>query len=98
MEFEGLHICLLTDQDLDAGLPLPADDWPCDPRPYLPEADWLVQPLEKEDAVPTVMEVARQGFDVYFNLCDGAWDEARPGIEVVRTLDRSPLEFEYELD
>ncbi len=93
MEFEGLHICLLTDQDLDSGLPLPADDWPCDPRPYLPEASWLVQPLEKEDGVPTLLEVARQGFDVYFNLCDGAWDEARPGIEVVQTLERLGVPF-----
>lgn len=93
MDLEGLDICLLTDQDLDAGLPLPADDWPCDPRPYLPEAQWLVQPLEKEDAVPTLLEVARQGFDVYFNLCDGAWDEARPGIEVVQTLERIDAAF-----
>lgn len=93
MDFDGLHICLLTDQDLEAGLPLPADDWPCDPRPYLPEAEWLVQPLEKEDAVPTLLQVARQGFDVYFNLCDGAWDEARPGIEVVQTLERLGVAF-----
>lgn len=93
MDFEGLDICLLTDQDLDSGLPLPADDWPCDPRPYLPEAAWLVQPLEKEDAVPTLLEVARQGFDVYFNLCDGAWDEPRPGIEVVQTLERMGVPF-----
>ncbi len=93
MQFEGLDICLLTDQDLEAGLPLPADDWPCDPRPYLPEAAWLVQPLEKEDAVATLLEVARQGFDVYFNLCDGAWDESRPGIEVVHTLERMHVPF-----
>ncbi len=93
MDFEGLHICLLTDQDLEAGLPLPADDWPCDPRPYLPEAEWVVQPLEKEDAVPMLLQVARQGFDVYFNLCDGAWDEARPGIEVVQTLERLGVPF-----
>lgn len=93
MKFEGLDICLLTDQDLEAGLPLPADDWPCDPRPYLPEAEWVVQPLEKEDAVATLLQVARQGFDVYFNLCDGAWDESRPGIEVVHTLERMGVPF-----
>ncbi len=93
MELDGLDICLLTDQDLEAGLPLPADDWPCDPRPYLPEAEWVVQPLEKEDAVATLLQVARQGFDVYFNLCDGAWDESRPGIEVVHTLERLDVAF-----
>ena len=36
-----MHICLLTTQDLDAD-PFPANDWPCDPRPFLPEATWLV--------------------------------------------------------
>ncbi|MEK9508445.1 SET domain-containing protein-lysine N-methyltransferase [Gemmatimonadota bacterium Y43] len=93
MEFDGLRICLLTDQEIDSGLPLPDDDWPCDPRPYLPEADWTVLTLEKETAVAALLGAAREGFDVYFNLCDGAWDEARPGIEVVHTLERLDVPF-----
>ncbi|NNK64177.1 MAG: hypothetical protein HKO98_13345 [Gemmatimonadetes bacterium] len=91
--FEGLRICLLTDQDIASGLPLPADDWPCDPRPYLPEARWDVLTLEQEDAVPRLMDAAREGYDVFFNLCDGAWDEARPGIEVVFALERLGVAF-----
>ncbi len=39
-----LNICLLTTQDLDAD-PFPEDDWPCDPRPFLPEAQWDVATL-----------------------------------------------------
>ena len=36
-----LRICLLTNQELDSEN-FPADDWPCDPRPFLPEATWFV--------------------------------------------------------
>ena len=42
-----VRICLLTTQDLDH-LPLPGGDWPCDPRPFLPEATWQVAVIEKK--------------------------------------------------
>jgi hypothetical protein len=71
-----MRICLLTDQDPDAD-PFPEDDWPCDPRPYLPDAEWTVLELWKEYAVQQVIHAAREGYDVFFNLCDGAWDEGR---------------------
>lgn len=88
-----MRICLLTDQDLDAD-DLPDDDWPCDPRPYLPDADWTLAVLEKDTAVPQINELASRGFDLFFNLCDGAWDEGdTPGIEVVQTLERLGVPF-----
>ena len=40
----SVRICLLTTQDLDAD-PFPEDDWPCDPRPFMPEAEWHVATL-----------------------------------------------------
>ena len=80
-----MRICLLTDQELDAD-PFDPDDWPCDPRPFLPEAEWTVLTLEKESAVAQVIEASRDGYDLFFNLCDGAWDEGRVGVEVVETL------------
>jgi hypothetical protein len=40
-----MRICLLTNQDLLAR-PFAADDWPCDPRPFYPEAHWQVECLE----------------------------------------------------
>jgi D-alanine-D-alanine ligase len=87
-----MHVCLLTSQDLDAD-PFPDDDWPCDPRPYLPEATWDVATLEKATAVGRVRELARDGYDLFFNLCDGAADEDTPGIEVVRTLEELGAPF-----
>jgi D-alanine-D-alanine ligase-like ATP-grasp enzyme len=87
-----MKVFLFTDQELDAD-PFPADDWPCDPRPYLPDADWEVVTLEKEGAVLSVIQAVRRSPDVVFNLCDGAWDEPRPGIEVVQTLERLGVPF-----
>lgn len=81
-----MRICLLTDQDLSLD-PFPPGDWPCDPRPYLRDAQWTVLTLRKERAVAQIIEAAREGYDLYFNLCDGAWDEGRVGIEVVQTLE-----------
>lgn len=89
---EAMRICLLTDQDPDAD-PFPEDDWPCDPRPYLPDAEWTVVELWKEYAVQQVIHAAREGYDVFFNLCDGAWDEGRVGIEVVEALEWLDVPF-----
>ena len=86
-----MRICLLTDDDLSA--PPPPGDWHCDPRPWLPEADWTVATLDKKTAVKRILERSREGFDVFFNLCDGAWDEGRPGIEVVQTLERLDVPY-----
>jgi len=87
-----MRICLLTTQDLDAD-PFPDDDWPCDPRPFLPNAEWHVAVLEKRTSVRTVTALAREDFDLFFNLCDGAADEETPGIEVVRALERLGVPF-----
>jgi D-alanine-D-alanine ligase len=88
-----MRICLLTTQDLDAD-PFPADDWPCDPRPFLPEAEWKVVPLVKAESEARVSALVESGeFDLFFNLCDGAADEETPGIEVVQTLERLGVPF-----
>ena len=87
-----MRICLLTTQELDAD-PFPDDDWPCDPRPFIPEAEWHAVCLHEATAVCTVKALVADGFDVFFNLCDGAADEDRPGIEVVRALERLGVPF-----
>lgn len=87
-----MRVCLLTTQDLFAD-PFPDDDWPCDPRPYLPRAKWEVACLEKEDSVERVRALARQGFDLFFNLCDGSADEDVAGIEVIETLEELGVPF-----
>ena len=88
----GLRVCLLTTQDLDAD-PFPADDWPCDPRPFLPEATWHVANLERATSVEEVAALINEGFDLFFNLCDGAADQDVPGIEVVQALEKRNVPF-----
>ena len=87
-----MRICLLTTQDLDAD-PFPDDDWPCDPRPFIPDAEWHLEVLEKLTAVQRVMQLSRMDFDVFFNMCDGAMDESTPGVEVVQALERLNVPF-----
>ncbi len=88
-----MKICLLTNQDLDAD-DYPAEDWPCDPRPYLPEDDWTLAYLpDKYSSVAKVKALIAEGFDLFFNLCDGALTQEDPGIEVVRTLEKHGVAF-----
>ncbi len=88
-----MRICLLTTQDLDAD-PFPEDDWPCDPRPFLPEHEWHVAVLEgKTRSVADVEKLIGDGYELFFNLCDGASDQDLPGIEVIQTLEASGLPF-----
>jgi D-alanine-D-alanine ligase len=86
-----MRICLLTSQDLFAD-PFPVDDWPCDPRPFF-DAEWHVEDLSGQDGPARVAELAADGFDLFFNLCDGAADEDRPGIEVVLALESLGVPF-----
>jgi D-alanine-D-alanine ligase-like ATP-grasp enzyme len=65
----------------------------CDPARFLPEFDCTNFHLHKRTSVRQVAEIAREGFDVAFNLCDGAWEEDRPGIEVVQALERLNVAF-----
>lgn len=88
-----MRICLLTTQDLDSE-EFPEDDWPCDPRPFYPDAEWHVETLHGATSVQQTIRMIHEGFDVYFNLCDGAADQDDvPGIEVVETLEQFGVAF-----
>ena len=89
-----MHICLLTTQDLDAD-PFPEDDWPCDPRPFMPEATWTVATLTgKVNAVKQVEALIDSGqYDLFFNLCDGAADQDIPGIEVIQKMEERQVPY-----
>lgn len=94
-----MFVCLLTNQDVDD--PSIAEyDWACDPRPYLPDADWHAVELGDKAAAPKeVRALIREGVDgrrvdVFFNLCDGGEEQHDlPGVEVIRTLERAGAAF-----
>ena len=71
------------------------DDWPCDPRPFMPDDEWHLAVLgEKHEAAAQVEELIKRDFDLYFNLCDGAQDQLdHPGIEVILTLEKHGVPF-----
>ncbi|MGL4609701.1 MAG: D-alanine--D-alanine ligase [Trueperaceae bacterium] len=68
-------------------------DLPCDPSVYLPEHPCETYLLDKANAVQKTTELVHKGFDVFINLCDGAADENRAGIEVVQTLEKLGAAF-----
>lgn len=60
----------------------------------MPEAQWHVATLVgKHESVAQVEQLIEQGFDLFFNLCDGAADQQIPGIEVVETLEKHGVPF-----
>ncbi len=88
-----MRICVLHpsyDQSSSAFREL---DPPCDPGRHLPEHTWSSAFLHKASAVAHIQRLAHAGYDAFVNLCDGAWDEDRAGIEVVQTLERLELAF-----
>lgn len=88
-----LRIAVLHPSYAESNAPFAKMDPTCSPARYLPEAVCTDFFIHKRTAVKQVVEAAQQGFDVFFNLCDGAWAEDRPGIEVVQALERLNVPF-----
>lgn len=88
-----MRLCILDDSYEQSTSVLKEFDLPSDPRRYLDGHECEVHLLHKATAVQQVISLAKQHFDLFINLCDGAWDEDRPGIEVVQALERLGLPF-----
>jgi D-alanine-D-alanine ligase len=88
-----MRICILTYDAKGTDSILAEHEIPCDPSRYLDGHECTTALLTKTTAVHRLAHLARQGYDVFFNLCDGAWDDASPGIEVVQALERLDVPF-----
>jgi D-alanine-D-alanine ligase len=88
-----MKICVLDDSYEQSATPFKQFDFLPDPIHYLEGHECERHFLHKATAVRQVRELSRRGFDVFLNLCDGAWEEDRPGIEVVQALERLGLAF-----
>lgn len=64
-----------------------------DPSPYLPGHEIDVVVVHKATAAAQIDELVRRGYDAFINLCDGAADEDRAGVEVARALERHGVAF-----
>ncbi len=88
-----MRLALLTPSAEGSNAPFAALDPECDPSRFAPEHQWTHLSLKKATAVQTLLEAHREGFDVFVNLCDGAWDEDRAGIEVTQALEQLGVAF-----
>lgn len=68
-------------------------DSPAEVASLMPEHTWTDVVIQKATVGRQLIELMRQGVDVAVNLCDGAWDEDRPGIEVIHGLERIGLAY-----
>lgn len=63
------------------------------PAPFLENYEWELFCVERP-AYDFIFDISRrERFDIYFNLCDGALDEDRPGLDVVQALEALQLPF-----
>ncbi len=88
-----MRVCILCYTYSDPAAPLAKDDIPYDPLVYLDGHEAEMVYLTKQNTVPRLIALAREGYDVFLNLCDGAWDGGQPGIEVVHALERLDVPF-----
>jgi D-alanine-D-alanine ligase len=73
-----MRICVLQ-SGAPAGSTFDGIDPECSPEPYLPNHEVTNVILEKATVASQLTALSKQGFDVFVNLCDGAWDEAGGG-------------------
>jgi len=83
-----MKLCLLLPSYEQSSSEFKGVDPAQDPSRLLPEHDWDRHLIHKATAVQTVRQLARRGYDVFINMCDGAWDEDLAGLEVTIELER----------
>lgn len=79
-----MKICVLSDPEWDD---------PFDPSYYLKGYEWELHNLHRPHVAKELAALATRGFDMYLNMCDGAADEDRPGLDVVLALEAMNVPF-----
>lgn len=88
-----MKICILDPSYENSDSPMKDYDPLSDVIRHLEGHECETAYIDKAKGVKQIVELSRRGFDVFINLCDGAWDEDRPGIEIVQTMERLGLAF-----
>jgi len=88
-----MRICILnTDIQNSANLQKCAGPI-ADPKPYLKNHIIENSYIRKKDVESQIAGLLNKGFDLFFNLCDGAEGQDTPGIEVVQLLEKANVAF-----
>jgi len=92
-----MRVCVLSPSFEGSASVFKDIDPPCDPGYWmkdLPGYEFENHFIKKATAMLEVRSLIQANrFDVFINLCDGAWDEDRAGIEVVKTLETFKVPF-----
>src|SRR5512139_2393101 len=81
-----MYLCVLT------SIPEP-NDVPYDPSPHMNGFKWKQHLVSPKNVERQLRELASEGVDVFFNLCDGTPDDALSGIGLVQTMEKLALAF-----
>jgi len=86
-----MKICILQSSYENSNAPFASLDPYCEPQSYYKNVQhnhtFDTALISKARAPQQIRDLAREGFDVFINLCDGAFDEDRAGKEVVQLLE-----------
>ena len=88
-----MRLCTLSSSYEGSASPYKDIDPVVDPSRWLPEHSWSRQPLTRSNAGELLEQLAREGFDAFINLCDGAPEEDIAGVEVIHHLQRLGLAY-----
>ena len=79
-----MKVCVLNDPEWGE---------PFDPSFYLQGHEWELYDLHRPQVLEELATLAQRGFDIFLNMCDGAADENRPGLDVVLALEALNVPF-----
>ncbi|MFY0581636.1 D-alanine--D-alanine ligase [Cystobacter fuscus] len=88
-----MRLCTLYSSYEGSQSPYKDIDPAVDPSWWLPDHTWSRQPLTRANAREVLEQLAKEDFDAFINLCDGAPDEDIAGVEVIQHLERLGLPF-----
>ena len=88
-----MKICILDPSYANSDSPMKDYDPLSDVIRHLEGHECETVYIDKAKGVRQTVELSRRDFDVFINLCDGAWDEDRAGVEIVQTMERLGLAF-----
>jgi D-alanine-D-alanine ligase len=88
-----MKICVLQPSYVGSACDYRHYDPPRDLSPLIPEHEFYHAFLDKVSTYAQLKALARQGFDVFVNLCEGYPDSDVPGIDVVIALEQLRLPF-----
>ena len=88
-----MRICVLLSQYEEGSSPVAGLDPALNPGLWLQGYEIDTVLVRKGGEAAQVQALAGKGYDVFFNLCDGNWDEGIAGVEVVEALERLGLPF-----